>query len=116
MFGFNYHGRVTISNTIVIANGPALRLNAIGEMYCGAITGRAKTSPFFENSYIISEGLIAANGITTDPHSQAYGKINVLPIIYADEQAFITARDENAINLSNYADFWDLTKDVPCFK
>ena len=118
MYGFNYHGKTTIKNSIIIANGAALVPNDKGVMYCGAISGRAKDIPFLENTYVISKGLLVADGITTDPHNKAYPNINVLPVIYKTEEEFVRARNENKspIDLTSFGSFWDLSKDVPCFK
>lgn len=118
LYGFNYHGKTTIKNSIIIANGAALVPNNKGVMYSGAISGRAKDVPFLENTYVISKGLLVADGITTDPHNQAYPNINVLPVIYKTEEEFVNARNENKspIDLTSFGSFWDLSKDVPCFK
>ena len=86
-------------------------------MYSGAISGRAKSVPSFVNTYVITSGLMVANGID-DPHSIVFDKINILPILYKNTESFIQAKqaDNSAINFSGFNDFWDLSKDVPCFK
>jgi hypothetical protein len=117
LYGFNYGGKVEINNTILIAEGKAIVPNSNGVTYCGAISGRAKTVPAINNSYVITSGVLSANGIV-DPHSTAYDKINILPIQYKDEAEFTQARyaENSAIDLSGFGEFWDLSKDVPCFK
>lgn len=118
LYGMNFGGQVTIQNSIIVAEGKGLKTNAKGLTFCGAISGRAKNVPVFTNTYIVSSGMIVANGMASDPHSQAFGKINIIPIIYPNAQAFIDEREKtnSAIDFSTFNDFWDLTKGVPCFK
>ncbi len=107
------NSRASISNSILIVDGLSGGQVSVGN---GALCGRSKVLPSYENFYVISEGSLC--GTAPYANNTLYDQINNFSIIYKTEGDFVKERyDElSAVDLSGFNGFWDLSKDVPCFK
>ena len=113
-YGFCYNGRVDISNTIIVSDGLS---GGDVRLYNGALCGRSATLPLCKNVYVISEGLLCGTG--EHVKNIVYAEINNYSIIYKTKSDFVADRysELTSIDLSTFnAQYWDTTKDVPCFK
>ena len=107
---FNFKGSVKVSNTIVKVTGTYTQ-------NVGAFIGRSNEMISITNSYAIGEFLVASE--VPNAYNQQFDNINKQPNVkYDSAELFVKARykDDSKINLDGFNQYWDLSRDVPCFK
>lgn len=108
-FGIKIGGSVTFNNTIV--KSMHIKDDWQGN---GAFMGICGTRFAFNNTYAISGGPSCGTNETRD--NVKASEINLLAIVFKDEQSFINAKSLGDVDVSTYSKYWDLTKDIPVFK
>lgn len=114
-FAFIYSGSIQASNSLFITTG--LQSTESVRTRNGGFVGRidARGSLELTNAYVVTDGDICATG--THASNVNYAVANA-KTSYATTEAFVKTRKENAerIDLSGFnLQYWDLSKDVPCF-
>jgi hypothetical protein len=110
VMGILFGGMLKIKNSIIVVTYPMPIDNS------GAVVGRSNgCSLVMENSYVITNGTIC--GMKVHVNNQNYAQLNSLSCVYPTAEEFAEKRyaDNSPIDLSSFADFWDLNKPVPSF-
>lgn len=109
---FAFRGSLKISNSVIKSDTSSVS----NPDKNGAVLGRLSASFEMADSYVISGGTICSIGAHANNGNNA--QANNLSVLYVSAAEFKSIKDkeDSVIDLSGFNDYWDLSKDVPCFK